>query len=72
VNYSEAPLRLPEGEEFSLESPGAPDTVWWCTGQSGAPDQGAFGCPFALLFEPFFLVILLTFCEPLAPVELID
>jgi hypothetical protein len=53
VNYSEAPLIFPEGEEFSLESPGAPGTVWWHTGQSGAPDQGAFGCPFALLIEPF-------------------
>jgi hypothetical protein len=40
VNYSEAPLRFPEGEEFSLESPGAPDNVQWHTGQSGAPDQG--------------------------------
>jgi hypothetical protein len=27
VNYSEAPLKIPEGEEFGLESPGAPDTV---------------------------------------------
>jgi hypothetical protein len=26
VNYSEAPLRIPEGEEFGLESPGAPDS----------------------------------------------
>jgi hypothetical protein len=26
VNYSEVPLRIPEGEEFSLESPGAPDS----------------------------------------------
>ena len=32
MNYSGAPLRFPEGEEFSLESPGAPDTVWWHTG----------------------------------------
>jgi hypothetical protein len=40
VNYSGAPLRFPEGEEFSLECPGAPDTVRWHTGQSGAPDQG--------------------------------
>jgi hypothetical protein len=38
VNYSGAPLRIPEVEEFSLESPGAPDTVRWHTGQSGAPD----------------------------------
>jgi hypothetical protein len=72
VNYSEAPLRFPGGEEFSLESSGAPDTVRWCTGQSGAPDQGAFGCPFDLLFEPCFLVFLLAYCEPLAPVELIN
>jgi hypothetical protein len=49
VNYSGAPLRIPEGEEFSLESPGAPDTVRWCTGQSGAPDQGAFRVPFCSL-----------------------
>jgi hypothetical protein len=40
MNYSGAPLRIPEGGELSLESPGAPDTVRWHTGQSGAPDQG--------------------------------
>jgi hypothetical protein len=27
VNYSEAPLDFPEGDEFELESSGAPDTV---------------------------------------------
>jgi hypothetical protein len=27
VNYSGAPLDFPEGEEFGLKSPGAPDTV---------------------------------------------
>jgi hypothetical protein len=32
VNYSVAALRIPEGAKFSLESPGAPDTVLWCTG----------------------------------------
>jgi hypothetical protein len=42
VNYSRVPLEIPEGEEFSLECPGAPDTVRWCTGQSGGLDQGAF------------------------------
>jgi hypothetical protein len=40
VNYSEVSLKIPEGKEFSLKSPGAPDTVRWHTGQSGAPDQG--------------------------------
>jgi hypothetical protein len=49
VNYSGAPLEFPEGEEFSLECPGAPDTVLWHTGQSGAPDQGAFRVVFCSL-----------------------
>jgi hypothetical protein len=53
VNYSGAPLRFPKGEEFSSESPGALDTVRWCTGQSGAPDQGAFGYPLLTLLNPF-------------------
>jgi hypothetical protein len=48
VNYSEAPLRIPEGEEFSLESPGASDTVRWSTGQSGAPDQSTLRLSLAL------------------------
>jgi hypothetical protein len=26
-----------------LKSPGAPDTVRWHAGQSGAPDQGTLG-----------------------------
>jgi hypothetical protein len=53
VNYSGAPLRIPEGVEFSLRFPGAPDTVWWHTGQSGALDQGAFGYPLLSLLNPF-------------------
>jgi hypothetical protein len=72
VNYSGAPLEIPEGEEFSLECPSAPDTVRWCTGQSGAPDQGAFRVVFCSLVWTLFLVFLLAYCEPLAPVELID
>ena len=52
VNYSEAPLRIPEGEELSVEFPGAPDTVRWCTGQSGAPDQGSLRLSLALFVEP--------------------
>jgi hypothetical protein len=45
VNYSEAPLDFPEGEEFSVKSPGAPD-------MSGAPDQGTLRYPFAVLLNP--------------------
>jgi hypothetical protein len=52
VNYSEAPLKIPEGAKFGLESPGAPDTVRWCTGQSGAPDQGCLRLSLALFVEP--------------------
>jgi hypothetical protein len=46
VNYSRAPLEIPEGEEFSLECPGAPDSP---VRQTRVPS----GLSFALLFEPF-------------------
>jgi hypothetical protein len=48
MNYSRAPSNFLEGEEFSVEFPGASDTVRWHTGQSGALDQGAFGLSLAL------------------------
>jgi hypothetical protein len=48
VNYSGATSHFPEGEEFSVEFPGAPDTVRWHIGQSSAPDQGVFGLSFAI------------------------
>jgi hypothetical protein len=44
--------------------------VPWCTGQSGAPDQGAFRVVFCSLVRTLFLVFLLAYCEPLTPVEL--
>jgi hypothetical protein len=54
VNYSGAASQFPEGGKFGVECPDAPDTVRWHTGQSGAPDQGAFlGCLLLSLFEPF-------------------
>ena len=59
VNYSGAPLDFPEGEEFSVKSPGAPDTVRWHTGQSGGtpdspvrPTREHFGFFLLLCFEP--------------------
>jgi hypothetical protein len=52
VNYSGAPLDFPEGDEFDLESSGAPDTVRWHTGQSGAPDQRCLRLSLALFVEP--------------------
>ena len=51
MNYSEALLKIPEGDELSLEFPGAPDIVRWHTGQSGAPDQGSIRLSLALFVE---------------------
>jgi hypothetical protein len=48
VNYSRAASRIPEGEQFGVGVPGAPDTVRWHTGQSGAPDQGTLRLTLAL------------------------
>jgi hypothetical protein len=48
VNYSGAASRIPEGEQFGVGFPGAPDTVRWHTGQSGAPDEGTLRLSFAL------------------------
>jgi hypothetical protein len=47
-----------------LYGPGAPDTVRWHTGQSGAPDQGTLGFFAPLFFEPFFNLLLVC-VEPL-------
>jgi hypothetical protein len=48
VNYSGAASRFPEDEQFGVGVPGAPDTVRWCTGQSGTPDQGTLRLTLAL------------------------
>ena len=71
VNYSGAPLEFPEGSDFSVEYPGAPDTVRWHTGQSDAPDQGCLWVVFCSFYLNPFLDFLLVCVEPLAPVELI-
>jgi hypothetical protein len=52
VNYSGVRLEKPEGEEFEVGHPGAPDTVRWHTEQSGAPDQGPLRFLLLLSFEP--------------------
>jgi hypothetical protein len=48
VNYIGAASRIPEGEQFGVGAPGAPNTVWWHNGQSGAPDPGTLRLTFAL------------------------
>jgi hypothetical protein len=51
VNYSGAAPGKPEGEEFELIHPGAPDTVRWCTEHCPVRQTRA---AFGLLFAPFF------------------
>jgi hypothetical protein len=46
VNYSEAPLKIPEGAKFGLKSPGAPDSPVCQT-------RAAFGNPLLFLLNPF-------------------
>jgi hypothetical protein len=46
VNYSGAPSDFSEGEEFSVEFPGAPDSL---VRQTRVP----LGCLWLSLFEPF-------------------
>jgi hypothetical protein len=50
VNYSGVALQKPEDEHFRVDLPGAPDPVRWCTGQSGAPDQGSLRLVLLLSF----------------------
>jgi hypothetical protein len=60
VNYIGAASRIPEGEQFGVGVPGAPDTVRWHT-----------SADFSSQYLNPFSVFLLVCCEPLAPVELI-
>ena len=48
VNYSGVAPRKPEASKFEMIHPGAPDTVRWHTGQSGALDQGTLRLTLAL------------------------
>jgi hypothetical protein len=52
VNYSAPALDFPEREELESETSGAPDTVRWHTGQSGAPDQRSLRLPLCPLLNP--------------------
>jgi hypothetical protein len=64
VNYSGAAPRIPEGEQFGVGFPGAPDTV-----RCARPRHSSVAfC--SLCLNPF-LIFLLVYCEPLAPVKLI-
>jgi hypothetical protein len=74
VNYSGVAPQISEASELELIHPGAPDTVWWCTGhcpvlRCARPGQPLVG--FAPFYLNPFLDFLLVCVEPLAPVELI-
>jgi hypothetical protein len=71
VNYGGVAPRIPKGGKFGVVFPGAPDTVRWHTGQSGAPDQCCLWVVFCSLYLNPFLVFLLVCCDPLAPVKFI-
>jgi hypothetical protein len=71
VNYSGVAPKIPEGGEFGVELPGAPDIVRRHTGLSGAPDQGCLSVVFCSFYLNPFLDFLLVCVEPLAPVKLI-
>jgi hypothetical protein len=64
VNYRGVAPRSPDGEQFSVGVPGAPDTV-----RCARP--GDTSADFSSLCLDPFSVILLVCCKPLAPVELI-
>jgi hypothetical protein len=44
VNYSRTPPSKPESGEFTVDQPGAPDTVRCTTGQSGVPSRAGVYC----------------------------
>jgi hypothetical protein len=70
VNYSGAASRIPEGEQFGVGVPGAPDSpVAHRTVRCAR--LGHTSADFSSLSLNPFLVFLLVCCEPLAPVELI-
>jgi hypothetical protein len=57
MNYSGVRSEKPEGGEFGVVRS-------WCTGQSGAPDQGTLGFLLLLNLNPFFNLLLVC-VEPL-------
>jgi hypothetical protein len=48
MNYSGVAPKISKGGEFGVGLPGAPDTIRWHTGQSGALDQDSLRLSFPL------------------------
>jgi hypothetical protein len=55
VNYSRTPPKSPESGQFAGSQPGAPDTVWCTTRQSGVPDRAE-----SWLLQPTPLLLLFS------------
>jgi hypothetical protein len=64
-------LGNPKPRGLECTAPGAPDTIRWHTGQSGAPDQGTLRFPFCSILLNPDLFFLLVCVEPLSPIECI-
>jgi hypothetical protein len=53
MSYGGVASQIPEGGKFGVDLLGAPDTIGWHTGQSGALDQGSLRLLCSIHFEPF-------------------
>jgi hypothetical protein len=60
VNYSRTTPSIPETGYFTVDQPGAPDTVRCTTRQSGVPGRAGVGCTqptLSLFFSPSFVTV---------------
>jgi hypothetical protein len=66
-NYSHTPSLSPESGRSTLDSFGAPDTVWYTTGQFGAPRPSSSWLYTANSFPIYFLLFLVLRHNTLVP-----
>jgi hypothetical protein len=68
VIYSRTTPSIPESSRFNAGQPGAPDTVWCATEQSGVPGRDGVGCTQSTLsyfFSPSFVTVSSTYTNTL-------
>jgi hypothetical protein len=61
VNYSRTPLSFSREQSVHCRPPGAPDTVWCTTGQSGVPGPSRYLVVHSQVFSNAFLLSLALF-----------
>jgi hypothetical protein len=61
VNYSRTTPLIPETGYFTVDQPGAPDTVRCTTGQSGVPGPSRYLAVHSQVFFNAFLLLLAMF-----------